>query len=144
MTGGQVSPTTAEGRFTTTTPLGNHESGFDACALAEAAGAGLVGRETTMQAPALKNLIKEGITHRGFSFIEVISDCTEIYGRKNDMGSSTEMILRHKADARPEFGEGSVDRPFRPGPWKTGVLARNNSPEYLEAWRRRVAEREGG
>ena len=35
-----------------------------------------------------------------------------------------------------------IDRPFRPGPWKTGVLARNDSPEYLDAWRRRAARRE--
>jgi 2-oxoglutarate ferredoxin oxidoreductase subunit beta len=141
MTGGQVSPTTTEGRFTTTTPLGNHEPAFDACAIAAAAGAGLVGRETTMQAPALKNLIKEGITHRGFSFIEVISDCTEIYGRKNDMGSSPEMILRQKAGARQEPDTENVEQSSRASPWRTGVLARNNAPEYLEAWRRRVAER---
>jgi len=144
MTGGQVSPTTSEDRFTTTTPLGNHEPGFDACALAAAAGAGLVGRETTMQAPALKNLIKEGIAHRGFSFIEVLSDCTEIYGRKNDLGSSPEMILRQKAGVRPESYGGSADRPFRPGPWKTGVLARHERPEYLEAWRHRAARTEDG
>ena len=114
------------------------------CVLAAAAGAGLVGRETTMQAPALKNLIKEGIAHRGFSFIEVISDCTEIYGRKNDLGSSPEMILRQKAGLRPEPYGDRVDRPFRPGPWKTGVLARNDCPEYRDAWQRRVAQRKDG
>jgi hypothetical protein len=53
------------------------------------------------------------------------------------------MILRQKEGARPESYGGSVDRPFRPGSWKTGVLARNDSPEYLDAWRRRAAEREG-
>jgi 2-oxoglutarate ferredoxin oxidoreductase subunit beta len=37
MTGGQASPTTALGYFTTTTPDGNFEPAFDACALAEAA-----------------------------------------------------------------------------------------------------------
>ena len=36
MTGGQVSPTTSETRLTTTTPLGNNEPNFDACALAAA------------------------------------------------------------------------------------------------------------
>jgi 2-oxoglutarate ferredoxin oxidoreductase subunit beta len=144
MTGGQVSPTTSEGRYTTTTPLGNHEPGFDACALAAAAGAGLVGRETTMQAPALKNLIKEGIAHRGFSFIEVLSDCTEILGRKNDLGSSAEMILRQKASARQPWEGEAVDRPSRSVSFKTGVLARNEVPEYRDAWRRRVDERGGG
>ena len=58
MTGGQVSPTTSQNRLTTTTPAGNLEPVFDACKLAEAAGAGLVGREVTLQVPALKNLIK--------------------------------------------------------------------------------------
>jgi 2-oxoglutarate ferredoxin oxidoreductase subunit beta len=96
-----------------------------------------------MQAPALKTLLTEGIAHHGFSFIEVISDCTEIYGRKNDMGSSPEMILRQKAEIRPESYAGSVERPFRPGPWKTGVLARGESPEYLDAWRRRTAGTSG-
>jgi len=144
MTGGQVSPTTSRDRFTTTTPSGNQEPVFDACALTVAAGAGLVGRETTMQAPALKNLIVQGITHHGFSFIEVISDCTEIFGRKNDLGSSPEMILRQKAEIRPESYGGSKDRPFQPGPWKTGVLARGDNPEYLDAWRRHNSEMESG
>lgn len=135
MTGGQVSPTTSVDRFTTTTPLGNHEPGFDSCKLAAAAGAGLVGREITLQVPALKNLIKEGITHRGFSFLEIISDCTEIYGRKNQLGESPEMILSQKASTRSDVYRNTVDQPFRPNAFETGVLARNERPEYAEAYR---------
>ncbi len=136
MTGGQVSPTTSEHRFTTTTPLGNVEPAFDACKLAEAAGAGLVGREVTLQTPTLKNLIKEAITYRGFSFIEIISDCTEIYGRRNDLGSSAEMILSQKSAMRPESYGNKVDQPFRPNPFPTGVLWRSDQPEYADAYRR--------
>lgn len=135
MTGGQVSPTTREDRFTTTTPLGNHEAAFDACKLAVAAGAGFVGREVTLQVPSLKNLLKAGIRHPGFAFIEVISDCTEIYGRKNDLGSSPEMILSQKGSVRPETYGDKVDIPFRPGSWETGVLAQNDRQEYAEAYR---------
>lgn len=102
MTGGQVSPTTSENRLTTTTPAGNLEPVFDACKLAEAAGASLVGREVTLQTPALKNLLKEALAHPGFAFVEVISDCTEIYGRKNDLGNSPEMILSQKKAMRPD------------------------------------------
>jgi 2-oxoglutarate ferredoxin oxidoreductase subunit beta len=138
MTGGQVSPTTAIDRYTTTTPLGNHEPGFDACKLAEAAGAGLVGREITLQVPALKNLIKEGIAHHGFAFLEVISDCTEIYGRKNHLGESPEMILSQKASMRSDVYRNTVDRPFRPNPLKTGVLARSDRKEYADAYREHV------
>ena len=138
MTGGQVSPTTTDSRLTTTTPTGNTEPAFDACKLAEAAGAGLVGREVTLQVPSLKNLIKEGLTHPGFAFIEVISDCTEIFGRKNELGSSPEMILRQKGSMRPDSYGNVVDRPFRPNAFETGVLARNDRPEYAESYRRQI------
>ncbi len=135
MTGGQVSPTTGKNRLTTTTPAGNLEPVFDACKLAEAAGAGLVGREVTLQAPTLKDLIREGLSYPGFAFIEVISDCTEIYGRKNDLGSSPEMILSQKKSMRPDSYGTIVDEPFRPNSLPTGVLARNDRPEYGATYR---------
>ncbi|MCP4332114.1 MAG: 2-oxoacid:ferredoxin oxidoreductase subunit beta [Gammaproteobacteria bacterium] len=138
MTGGQVSPTTSDDRFTTTTPYGNHEPVFDACALAEAAGAGLVGREITLQTPSLKDVLKQGLAHPGFSFIEVMSDCTEVFGRKNDLGSSAEMVLTQKASVRPDFLENAVDQPFRPHQIKTGILASNDRPEYAESYRNHI------
>ncbi len=138
MTGGQVSPTTSNDRYTTTTPYGNHEPVFDACALAEAAGAGMVGREITLQTPSLKDVLKQGLAHSGFAFIEVMSDCTEVFGRKNDLGSSAEMVLTQKASVRPDFLVDSVDQPFRPHSMKTGVLAKNDRAEYAESWRRHI------
>ena len=146
MTGGQVSPTTSEDRYTTTTPLGNNEAVFDACKLATGAGATFVGREVTVQTPSLKNLIRDGIAHDGFSFIEVISDCTEIYGRKNDLGSSAEMILSQKSAMRPEtFENNIIDRPFRPNALPTGVLAHDAArPEYGATYRATIEARKGG
>ena len=138
MTGGQVSPTTTELRFTPTTPEGNIEPVFDACELARSAGAGMVGREVTLQTPALKNLIWEALQHKGFSFVEVISDCTEIYGRKNDLGSSPEMILSQKSSIRPDSYGNVVDVPFRPNFLQTGILSENERPEYGEAYRGRI------
>ena len=144
MTGGQVSPTTSATRLTTTTPTGNAEPVFDACRIAEAAGASFVGREVTRQVPALKNLMKSAITHAGFSFVEVISDCTEIYGRKNDLGEAPEMILHQKADMRPEAFGNVADQPFRPNRLTTGVLAQHDLPEYGATYRARVALARGG
>jgi len=139
MTGGQVSPTTSLDRITTTTPAGNAEPTFDACALAEAAGASFVGRELTRQAPALKNLIKAGLAHEGFSFIEAMSDCTEVNGRKNDLGESAEMILSQKSDMRPGPRGDAVDEPFQPHSLRTGVLATRDRPEYGRVYRERAA-----
>lgn len=139
MTGGQVSPTTSSNRYTTTTPAGNTEPVFDACALATAAGASFVGREVTLQVTGLKNLIRKAIDHHGFSFVEVISDCTEIYGRKNDLGASPEMMLSQKASMRPDAYRNTVDVPFRPNALETGILTQKDRPEYGTAYREMTA-----
>ncbi len=144
MTGGQVSPTTAEDRYTTTTPFGNHEPRFDSCELAAAAGAGFVGRQITAQAPAMKDLIKAGITHEGFAFIEIISDCTEIFGRKNDLGSSLEMVLSQRSGVRPESYGNSVETPFRPNALKTGIICANDRPEYGTTYRQYTGAKKAG
>lgn len=135
MTGGQVSPTTSGDRFTTTTPAGNTEPVFDACALATGAGASFVGREVTMQVLALRELLRAAIAHDGFSFVEVMSDCTEIYGRKNDLGASAEMMMSQKSAMRPFAYRNTVDVPFRPNTLKTGVLHQQVRPEYGRAYR---------
>lgn len=139
MTGGQVSPTTTSNRYTTTTPAGNTEPVFDACALAAAAGASFVGREVTLQVTGLKEMLRKAIDHNGFSFVEVISDCTEIYGRKNDLGISPEMILSQKASMRPEAYRNTVDVPFKPNALKTGVLTHVERPEYGTSYRAMTA-----
>ena len=140
MTGGQVSPTTSAGRLTTTTQAGNPEPVFDACKLAEAAGAGLVGREVTMQVTRLRDVIREALDYPGFSLVEVISDCTEIYGRKNDLGDSAEMTMSHKAAMRPDAYRNTVDQPFRPNALETGILVRQDRPEYGAAYRAHTAK----
>lgn len=144
MTGGQVSPTTSADRYTTTTPAGNTEPVFDACKLAIAAGASFVGREVTMQVTALKQLTEQAIGHDGFSFVEVISDCTEIYGRKNDLGASAEMMLSQKAVMRPEAYRNTVDTPFRPNALETGILCQQERAEYGTAYRQMTARLRAG
>ena len=48
---------------------------MDACKLAAAAGATYVSRYTVAQPMELKNAIKAGIQHVGFSFIEIVAPC---------------------------------------------------------------------
>ncbi|MCP4186726.1 MAG: 2-oxoacid:ferredoxin oxidoreductase subunit beta [Gammaproteobacteria bacterium] len=141
MTGGQVSPTTTRDRYTTTTPEGNYEPVFDACELAQGAGAGFVGREITLQTPSLKSLIQQGIAHPGFSFLEVISDCTEVYGRKNDLGESPQMVLSQKSEFRSDSYGMIADEVFQPRNVKTGVLHKSDRPEYAEAYQQRITDR---
>ncbi len=81
MTGGQSAPTTPHLATTKTTPAGNAESPLDACRVAIAAGATYVARWTTAHPVQLTRALKEAIGHRGFAFIEVLSQCPTQTGR---------------------------------------------------------------
>jgi 2-oxoglutarate ferredoxin oxidoreductase subunit beta len=107
---------------------------FDACKLAEGAGATFVGREATLQTPALKDLLKAAISHKGFSVAEVLSDCTEIFGRKNALGNSAEMVLKQKHVMIPEHKGNRVADPFRPNPFPSGVFVDTQRAEYGELY----------
>jgi 2-oxoglutarate ferredoxin oxidoreductase subunit beta len=75
MTGGQVSPTTAIGQRTTTTPYGNLEDEFDLCRLAQTAGAAYVARWSTAHPHQTIKSIVKGIRKKGTAFIEILSQC---------------------------------------------------------------------
>jgi 2-oxoglutarate ferredoxin oxidoreductase subunit beta len=82
MTGGQVAPTTLNHLRTTTTPFGNLENPFDLCKLVAAAGATYVARASTYRPRPAINAIKKALQHKGFSFVEIITQCPTNFGRK--------------------------------------------------------------
>ena len=92
MTGGQVAPTTTPGAKTSTTPLGDEEPPFDACKLMEGAGATFVARGSASEPFALQKIFAEALTHPGFAFVEVLSDCPTYFGRYNRLGAGPEML----------------------------------------------------
>ncbi len=81
MTGGQMAPTTPLDAKTQTSPYGNVEPTLDACAVAISAGATYVARWTSAHPKGLARGIKEAIEHKGFSFIDVVSQCPTQAGR---------------------------------------------------------------
>ncbi len=82
MTGGQMAPSTPMNVKTATTPYGNQEESFDICKVALAAGASHVARCTTNKPQIAKNMIKDALDHKGFSLIEIITQCPTNFGRR--------------------------------------------------------------
>jgi 2-oxoglutarate/2-oxoacid ferredoxin oxidoreductase subunit beta len=82
MTGGQVAPTTHQHLRTITTPYGNPEPSFDLAKLVTGAGATFVSRWSTDKPRQTIDAIKKALNHKGFSFVEVISQCPTGFGRK--------------------------------------------------------------
>lgn len=81
MTGAQKAPTTPIEGHTKTSPYGNDEYPFDVGRLAIASGATYFARWTTAHPLQCQKAIVEGIKHRGFSLIEIISQCPTGAGR---------------------------------------------------------------
>jgi len=96
MTGGQAAPTTPMGLKTATTPYGTFENAFDISNLVIAAGASFVARWTTYQPRQLTASIKKAIRKKGFSFIEVVTQCPVQFGRKTGSGSAVQMLREYK------------------------------------------------
>lgn len=83
LTNSQTSPTTPKGFYTVTAQFGNIDPNFDACELTKAAGASFVARGNVIEANKLENLIYKALAHKGYSFVDVFSNCHINLGRKN-------------------------------------------------------------
>jgi 2-oxoglutarate ferredoxin oxidoreductase subunit beta len=92
MTGGQQGPTTPLEALTATSPYGNIEHPFNLVHLAAASGSTYVARWTTLHVRRLTQSIKKMMQKEGFCFVEVLTQCPEIYGRHNKMRSGLEMM----------------------------------------------------
>lgn len=92
MTGGQHSPTTPVGSFAATTPWGNVDPDYDVVELAKGSGATYVARAHVGSAVQLERLIRGGFKHKGFSVIEVLSNCHTQYGRRNKLSDPIQLI----------------------------------------------------
>jgi 2-oxoglutarate/2-oxoacid ferredoxin oxidoreductase subunit beta len=75
LTTGQTSPTSRIGMKTKSMPFGNIEGPVNPIAIALAAGATFVARGYSAEQKQLVELIKQGILHKGFSFLDVFSPC---------------------------------------------------------------------
>lgn len=140
MTGGQLSPTMEQGCRASTAPYGQVEPTFDLCELAKAAGASFVARGTAAEVRSLEKMIKRGIEHRGFSFIEVIVPCPTEYGRRNPPASPVEMLRQDKERSVPVAKASKMGAAELVGKIVTGVLYHDTTaPEFQTAYAEMVA-----
>jgi 2-oxoglutarate ferredoxin oxidoreductase subunit beta len=130
MTGGQYGPTTPLKSWTTTTPYGNIEHPFNLVQLAAASGAVYVARWTTLQVRQLKNSVKRAIQKEGFSFIEVVSPCPELYGRYNKLGSPIDVMKRYKSMSQVQHGSDPAKSEITPDRIITGEFVNVEKPSY--------------
>jgi 2-oxoglutarate ferredoxin oxidoreductase subunit beta len=143
MTGGQISPTTPQGMIASTARAGNIESSFDVAKLAEGAGAGFVARGTSYYTKQLDELMEKAIHKKGFSVVDVITQCPPIYGRYNRLGSATDM-MKWQAESALELEKAEGLSPEElEKKFLTGVFVDEERPEYSEEYDRLIEKVQG-
>jgi len=135
LTNSQTSPTTPQGFWTVSQKAGNIDPTFNASNLAIAAGASFVGRETMLDPKKLERLLVKAFEHKGFSFIEVLSNCHINLGRKNKMASAMENLnwIDSITVAKSKYDKMSEEERLNLLP--TGVLHHNTEArEYCDMY----------
>jgi len=124
MTGGEHSVTTPHGATTATTRRGNLERHLDVCATVTVNGAGFVARKTSFDRD-LPELLAEAIAFDGFALVEVWELCTAYFVPNN------------------KFSKKALETTLEELGLATGVLHREERPEFSRAYRQ-VAEEQRG
>lgn len=138
MTGGQKSPATPKGSVTKTSPFGSIDEPINGCELVMALGASYVARWTTAHPVQLAKSIAEGMAHKGFSFIEVLTQCPVQAGKSVFGEKDPAAIMKIYKEGTYLYREGA--EPVE-GKIPVGVFRHNTeAEEYIEKVERRLRE----
>jgi len=138
-TGGQGGPTTPYGTKTETTPYGAIENSFDICQLAAGAGATYVARSTVYHAWHLTKCVANAIAHKGFSVVEVMQNCHELWGRRNGMPQASQMLNWYR-DSSITMAQAKEMSPEQVrGKFVIGEFVRSDRPEIGEEYAKLIA-----
>ncbi|MFC1706020.1 thiamine pyrophosphate-dependent enzyme [Planctomycetota bacterium] len=141
MTGGQVSPTTPFGIRTTTTPYRNVEHPFKIADLVAAAGANYVSRWTTYHPFQLMESMQNALRKKGFSFIEIMSQCPVSYGKTAGMRDAV-TILKHLRDTSVHMDDaGGMSEEELEERIVIGKLIERNRSEFADSLQKLNSER---
>ena len=138
MTGGQYSPTTPTTAFGTTAPYGSIDRTFDIAQLAYGAGASYAARGSAYHVRQTIDMIQKGITHQGFSLIDVASTCPTYFGKENKAGDAVEMLKWQQTNAVTVDIASKMTSEQLKGKLIIGILHQADYKEYTAAYREMI------
>lgn len=107
LTGGQAGPTTPKGTKTITSPRGEHFQPLRLNRILTTQAPYFYARTTVYHLNHFKTCIREALLWKGFSFVDIISDCIELNGRR--LGFKTAHQMFKWFDERFHIVEGVRD-----------------------------------
>ncbi|TET81287.1 2-oxoacid:ferredoxin oxidoreductase subunit beta [candidate division TA06 bacterium] len=142
MTGGQVAPTTPTGVPTTTTPYGNPEPPMNIAEIVTAAGADYVARWTTYHVRKLMHSMEQAMKKKGFSLIEIMSQCPVSYGKRVKLKKGSDMLRYFRDNSVPIQKTGDLTEEELSGKIVIGKLVDRERTEFTATLNGIIEERE--
>lgn len=142
LTGGQLAPTTPQGKRSTTTMDGSIEPGFDLVRLALGAGAGFVARTTSFDHKEMVKMMTRALAHKGFSFIDIMTACPTYFGRLNGVSEPYDM-LQYLKDNSVQMDECEGGEAEYAGRAPTGLFREELRAEYATSYAARAGKHNG-
>jgi 2-oxoglutarate/2-oxoacid ferredoxin oxidoreductase subunit beta len=117
LTGGQTGPTTPSGTKTLSSPGGNPNTPINLQGIVRSSPHALYARTTVYHQPQMRTAIREAITHEGFAFVDITSQCIENNGRRIGFANANEMLTFYRKTYKraPKGAD-------RLGPFELGIL----------------------
>ena len=127
MTKGQASPTTApdwlHGKLT---PQGSGTRPFNPAAIALSSGASFVARAFSGQPNEIARILCEAISHRGFSFVQVLSPCPTFVPAQKEW----KQVARAFDDGPTGNAEEALRRVHADDGYSTGIIYQDDHPTW--------------
>lgn len=139
-TGMQYGPTTPKGTITETSPYGMPENSFDVVNLALGAGAGYAARTTVYHSQHMVRCIEDAIKFKGFSVIEVLQNCHELWGKRNGMPTAAEMLQWYADNSVMKAAAEKMEPEAIMGKFILGQWYGPTRPEFGEEWKATIAK----
>jgi|SRR3989344_1575118 len=134
LTTGQVAPTAQKGFKSKSTPSGIIEIPLNPLNLSLSNGATFVAQSFAGDASHLAMMIKEGISHKGFSLINVLQPCV-IFNKVNTYQYYLKRVYKLADTYNKEDFKGAVAKSLEPREEKfpLGVIFKGSRPAYHES-----------
>jgi len=135
LTTGQTSPTSQPGFKTKTSPQGVFEEAINPIAQALAANTSFVARGYVGDLKQLVELLKQALTWRGFSFIDILQPCVT-FNRVNTYEFYQKRVYRlEESDYDPTDIESAFKKSYEWGDKiPIGVIYKKERPTYIDAF----------
>ena len=134
LTKGQCSPTSRVGTTTKCNPYAWTADRINPVLMALSFNASYVARGYSGDVKLIERLIKEGLEHKGFSFIHIVSPCVQ-YNKVSSFEKIKELVRELPQDHNVEDRVNAMKYAFSPEGLYTGIFYKTNRPTYEERYK---------